>query len=134
MNRTTLLGRLGHNPESNYSKSGVAISNFRMATDEYFTSKDGTKNRRTEWHRIVTFGKLAESCRDYLAKGRQVLVEGRLQTRQWEDKDGNKRYTTEIVANNVTFLGSNPDKGSKPAGEEHTDAPPPEDDTPAESK
>lgn len=134
MQKFLAIGRLGNNPESNYTKSGAAVSNFRIATDEFFTDREGRKQKRTEWHRIVTFGGLAESCRDYLKKGRQVYLEGRVQTRQWEDKDGNKRYTTEIVANNVTFLGSNPDKGSKPAGEEHTDAPPPEDDTPAESK
>lgn len=132
MNKCIILGRLGADPESAYTKSGATVSNFRVASDSFYTDREGKPAKRTEWTRVVSFGKLAESCRDYLKKGRQVLLEGRLQTRQWEDKEGNKRYTTEVVANNVTFLGSNPDKGSKPAGEEHTDTPPPAEDTPAE--
>jgi single-strand DNA-binding protein len=106
INKVILIGNLGADPETRYTQGGSAVSNFRIATSERWTSKDGQAQERTEWHRIVTFGRLAELCRDYLAKGRQVYIEGRLQTRQWEDKDKNKRSTTEVVAQVVQFLGS----------------------------
>ncbi len=106
VNKVILVGNLGADPETRYTQGGSAVTNFRIATSERWTSKDGQAQERTEWHRIVTFGRLAEHCRDYLAKGRQVFIEGRLQTRQWEDKDKNKRSTTEIVAQVVQFLGS----------------------------
>ena len=105
INKAILVGNLGADPEARYTQSGSPVTNFRIATSEKWTSKDGQPQERTEWHRIVTFGRLAEHCRDYLSKGRQVYVEGRIQTRQWEDRDGNKRYTTEIVAQTVQFLG-----------------------------
>jgi single-strand DNA-binding protein len=105
VNKVILIGNLGADPETRFTQGGQAISNFRIATSERWTSKEGQPQERTEWHRIVTFGRLAEHCRDYLAKGRQVYVEGRLQTRQWEDRDKNKRTTTEIVAQTVQFLG-----------------------------
>lgn len=106
VNKAILIGHLGRDPEMRYTPSGMAVANFTMATSENWTNKEGVKETRTEWHRIVTFGRLAEICGEYLSKGRQVYVEGRLQTREWEDRDGNKRYTTEIVAREMQMLGS----------------------------
>ncbi len=105
VNKVLLIGRLGNNPEIRYTNTGTAVANFNLATSESWNDKTGQKQERTEWHRVVVWGKLAELCEKYLAKGRQCFVEGRLQTRSWDDKDGNKRYTTEIVANTVQFLG-----------------------------
>lgn len=105
VNKVILIGNLGQDPEVRYSASGNPVANFSIATSESWNDKNGQRQERTEWHRIVVWGKLAELCGEYLAKGRQAYVEGRLQTRSWEDRDGNKRYTTEIVANQVTFLG-----------------------------
>lgn len=110
VNKVILIGRLGQDPEVRYTPSGQAVANFSMATSENWTGKDGQKQERTEWHRIVVWGRLAELCKDYLRKGRQVYIDGKLQTRSWDDKDGKKRYTTEIVANTVQFLGTAPDK------------------------
>lgn len=108
VNKVILLGRLGQDPELKYTPNGAGVCNFSLATSESWTDKNsGQKQERTEWHRIVVWGKLAELCNQYLAKGRQAFVEGRLQTRSWEDKDGNKRYTTEINANTVQFIGAN---------------------------
>ncbi len=106
VNRVVLLGRLGQDPEIKYTPSGMAVCNFSLATTESWQDKSGGgKQERTEWHRIVVWGKLAELCNQYLAKGRQAFVEGRLQTRSWDAKEGGKRYTTEIVASNIQFLG-----------------------------
>lgn len=105
VNKVILVGNLGQDPEVRYSASGSPVANFSIATSESWNDKNGQRQERTEWHRIVAWGKLAELCGEYLAKGRQVYVEGKLQTRNWEDRDGNKRYTTEIIANQVTFLG-----------------------------
>jgi single-strand DNA-binding protein len=105
VNKVILVGNLGADPEVRYASSGAAVVNFRIATSENWTNKEGGKETRTEWHRIVAFGKLAEICAEYLNKGKQVYVEGRLQSRSWEDKEGNKKWTTEIVANNVVMLG-----------------------------
>lgn len=116
VNKVILIGNLGADPEARYTQSGSPVTNFRIATSEKWTSKDGQPQERTEWHRIVTFGRLAEHCRDYLSKGRQVFVEGRIQTRQWDDRDGNKRYTTEIVAQTVQFLGRGQGGGQGQAG------------------
>ncbi|MCF8053861.1 MAG: single-stranded DNA-binding protein [Deltaproteobacteria bacterium] len=104
VNKVILIGRLGADPEVRYTQDGTQITNFRIATSEYWKEKDGTKAERTEWHRIVTFGKIAEFCGSYLMKGRMVYCEGRIQTREWEDKEGHKRSTTEIVASNVQAL------------------------------
>ncbi|OQY04164.1 MAG: single-stranded DNA-binding protein [Desulfobacteraceae bacterium 4572_123] len=107
INKAILVGRLGRDPEIRYTASGMAVANFTIATSEKWKDKtSGEMQERTEWHRIVAWGKLGEICGEYLAKGRQVYIEGRIQTRQWEDKDGNKRYTTEIVANEMKMLGS----------------------------
>ncbi|HUU01112.1 MAG TPA: single-stranded DNA-binding protein [Myxococcota bacterium] len=122
VNKAILIGNLGADPETRYTQGGQAVSNFRMATSERWTGRDGQQQERTEWHRIVTFGKLAETCQNYLSKGRQVYVEGRIQTRQWEDKEGQKRYTTEIVAQTVRFLGQ---RGSGDQGRAAEGSPPP---------
>lgn len=105
VNKVLLIGRLGNNPETRFTNTGTAVANFNLATSENWNDKNGQKQERTEWHRVVVWGKLAELCQKYLSKGRQCFVEGRLQTRSWDDKDGNKRYTTEIVATTVQFLG-----------------------------
>ena len=107
VNKVLLIGRLGRDPEVRYTPDGTAIANFSIATSEEWKDKNtGEKQERTEWHRIVAFRRLGEICGEYLSKGRQVYVEGRLQTRDWQDKDGNKRYTTEIVASQMQMLGS----------------------------
>ena len=115
INKVILVGNLGRDPEIRYAPSGTAVATFTLATTESIPSKDGGREDRTEWHSIVTFGRLAEICGEYLAKGRQVYIEGRLQTREWEDRDGNKRKTTEIVANTMQMLGPPPGgSGGKP--------------------
>jgi single-strand DNA-binding protein len=106
INKVIIVGRLGNDPEVRYTPSGSAVANFSVATsDEWKDKNTGEKKERTEWHRIVAWNKLGEICGEYLAKGRQVYVEGRLQTRTYEDKDGVKRYMTEIIATDVQFLG-----------------------------
>lgn len=109
VNKVILIGNLGRDPEVRFTPSGQAVANFTIATNDSWTDKQGQKQERTEWHRIVVWGKLAEVCGEYLSKGRQAYVEGRLQTREWTDKEGKKNYTTEIVANTVQFLGGRPD-------------------------
>ena len=105
MNKAILIGNLGADPEVRYTASGAAVANFNIATSEVWNDKSGQRQERTEWHRIVVWGRQAETCGEYLKKGRSVCVEGRIQTREWEDRGGQKRYTTEINAQNVTFLG-----------------------------
>ena len=105
VNKVILLGNLGADPEIRYTPSGTAVANFNLATREQWTNKDGEKEERTEWHRIVAWARLGEICGEYLHKGKQVYIEGRLQTRSWEDRDGNKRYTTEIIAQTMQMLG-----------------------------
>ena len=109
VNKVILVGRLGQDPELRYTPSGTAVCNLSLATSEFYQDRNGERQERTEWHRIVVWGKIGESCSKFLKKGRQVYLEGRLQTRSWEDKTGQKRYTTEINANNVQFLGSRPE-------------------------
>lgn len=104
LNKAMIIGNLGADPELRYTQSGTPVANMRIATNRRWTNDQGEKQEQTEWHRVVVFGRQAENCEEYLAKGRQVFVEGRLQTREWEDKGGNQRYTTEIVARNVQFL------------------------------
>jgi len=132
VNKVILIGNLGADPEIRYLTNGTTVANFRIATSENRLSKTGEKTTITEWHRIVAFGKLAEICRDYLSKGKQVYIEGRIRSRSWEDKDGNKRFTTEILANQMQMLGSAGTAGSlsgpeKPEGTE-PEAPPIQDD------
>jgi len=105
VNKVILVGRLGKDPEVRYSNNGNAITNFNLATDRGYTNKQGEKVKETEWHRCVTFSRLAEICGEYLHKGSLIYAEGRLQTRDWEDKDGNKRWTTEIILENMRMLG-----------------------------
>lgn len=118
LNKAMIIGRLGQDPELRYTQSGTATGNFNLATSESWTDKGGTKQEKTEWHRVIVFGKQAENCAKYLKKGRQAYVEGRLQTREWEDRNGNKRTTTEIVAQTVQFLdsGSSGDSGRDSGG------------------
>ncbi|MFO8233489.1 MAG: single-stranded DNA-binding protein [Longimonas sp.] len=104
VNKVILVGRLGQDPELNYTNSGTAVCNMRMATGDSYTNRDGERVDTTEWHDVVAWGGLGETCGEYLEKGRQIYVEGQLQTRSWEDRDGNKRYSTEVKARDVIFL------------------------------
>lgn len=137
VNKVIVIGNLGRDPELRYTQSGQAVANFTVATNENWTNKAGEREERTEWHRVVAWGRVAELCAEYLAKGRTVYVEGRLQTREWEDKEGQKRRSTEIVAQTVQFLGSGRGAGAggaarTPAGEPSAETPPqpPDDDIP----
>ncbi|MCP4914314.1 MAG: single-stranded DNA-binding protein [Oligoflexia bacterium] len=112
INKVILIGRLGQDPELKYTPGGTAVANFSVATSESWADKSGQKQEKTEWHRIVVWGKLAELCNQYLAKGRQAFIEGSLQTRSWEDQQGQKKYTTEIVAKNIQFLGGQATQGA----------------------
>ncbi|MBU6376566.1 MAG: single-stranded DNA-binding protein [Bdellovibrionales bacterium] len=112
VNKVILIGRLGQNPEVRHTPSGSSVANFSLATNESWTDKQGQKQERTEWHRVVVWGKLADLCGQYLVKGRQVFIEGKLQTRQWQDKDGQTKYTTEVLAQTVQFLGGNAQQGA----------------------
>ena len=111
VNKAILIGNLGADPEVRSTGGGTPVANFRLATSETYKTREGQRETRTEWHRVVTFGKLAEICGQYLKKGKQVYIEGRIQTREWEDQTGNKRWTTEIVANQMTMLGRASDGG-----------------------
>ncbi len=112
LNKAMIIGRLGADPELRYTQGGKAVCNFNVATSEVWNDSSGHRQEKTEWHRIIVFGKQAEHCAKYLKKGRQAYVEGRIQTRDWEDRDGNKRTTTEIVAQAVQFLDSGNSVGS----------------------
>ena len=105
-NRVHLLGNLGQNPELRYTQSQTPVTSFSLATTEYRNSADGNKQTFTDWHRIVVWGRQAENCSKFLTKGQSVFIEGKLQTRSWEDQNGQKRSTTEVVASNVQFLRS----------------------------
>ncbi len=113
INKVILIGRLGADPEIRYTPSGAEVANFRIATTEVWTNKNGEKEERTEWHRIVAWRNLAKICGEYLSKGRLVYIEGRIRTRSWEDKDGNKRTVTEIEATDMKMLGGPPGEGRK---------------------
>jgi single-strand DNA-binding protein len=132
VNKVILIGRLGADPEIRYTNTGTAVANFSLATSTNWTNKDGQREERTEWHRIVAFGRLGEISGEYLNKGKQVYIEGRLQTRSWEDKDGNRRKTTEIVAQQLQMLGA-PSGERLPTDEDaapREEEPVPEDDIP----
>ena len=129
LNKVMLIGRLGKDPETRYTPNGKAVASFSIATSERW-KKDGEKQERTEWHNVVAFEKLAEIISQYLTKGSQVFVEGKLQTRKWQDKEGKDRYTTEIVASSMQMLGGRPQQerterspssGSVPAAAEGFD-------------
>ena len=129
VNKVILIGNLGRDPELRFTRDGQGVANFTLATNERWRDKEGQNQERTEWHRIVVWGKTAENCAQYLQKGRSCYIEGRIQTREWEDKEGNKRQTTEIVAQNVTFLGGRGEGGGGGGGRPGAgkqDAPPPE--------
>ena len=119
VNKAIVVGNLGADPEVRYTQGGQAVANFRMATTDNWTDKSGQKQERTEWHRIVAWGKTAELCGEYLTKGRQVYIEGRLQTREWTDKENHKNYTTEIVADKVVFLSDGRGQGQGGGGGLH---------------
>jgi single-strand DNA-binding protein len=135
VNKVILVGNLGRDAELRYTPGGAAVATINMATTEVWNDKSGQRQEKTEWHRVVLWGKTAESLAEYLTKGKQIYVEGRLQTRQWDDKDGNKRYTTEIRGDRVVLLGgggrgASTDRGdvvhasvpaSEPGGEPLTD-------------
>jgi single-strand DNA-binding protein len=123
VNKVILVGNLGQNPEMRYTQGGQPVANMRMATTERYTDKSGQKQEQTEWHTVVAFGRLAEICGQYLTKGRQIYIEGRIRTRQWQDQQGQKRYTTEIIATTMQMLGgrgerseAGPGGGPSPAG------------------
>jgi len=128
VNKVILIGNLGANPELRYTPGGQAVANLRIATTERWTDKSGQRQESTEWHRVVLWGKQAEVAGQYLVKGRQVYIEGRIRTRQWQDQQGQKRFSTEIVAQNMQLIGGRP--GEARAGEE-TPATVPQDEPPS---
>jgi single-strand DNA-binding protein len=116
INKAILIGHLGADPETRYMPSGGAVTNLRVATTEQWRDKNtGDQQERTEWHNVAMFGRLAEIAAEYLRKGAQVYIEGRIRTRKWQDRDGNDRYTTEIVANEMQMLGGKPSGAGAPA-------------------
>jgi single-strand DNA-binding protein len=117
VNKVILVGNLGKDPETRYMTSGEAVTNIRLATTDTWKDKAGEKQEKTEWHSIVFYGRQAEIAGEYLKKGRQIYVEGRLQTRKWQDKEGQDRYTTEIVADRMQMLGNREGGGGAPMGD-----------------
>ena len=137
VNKAILVGNLGKDPEVRFTPSGRAVARFPLATSEVWNDAEGQRQERTEWHNVVVWGKQAETCGQYLAKGRQVFVEGGIRTRQYDDKDGNRRYITEIVAQRVQFLGgggggraAQSEGGGSGGGFDDFGGPAPEDDVP----
>jgi single-strand DNA-binding protein len=128
VNKAILIGNLGKDPELKYTPSGKAVASFSLATSERWTGADGQKNESTTWHNIVAWGKQAEILKEYLSKGKQVYIEGRIDNRSYEDKEGNKKYISEIVVTNFQFLGGRPqdDKGGSGGGSASGTAPMPE--------
>jgi len=116
VNKVILVGNLGRDAELRYTPGGAAVATLNLATTEVWNDKNQQRQEKTEWHRVVLWGKQAESLQEYLTKGKQIYVEGRLQTRQWDDKDGNKRYTTEIKADRITLLGGGGGGGGRGGG------------------
>jgi single-strand DNA-binding protein len=115
VNKAILIGRLGKDPDLQYTPSGTAVAKFTLATNERWTGQDGQSNERTVWHNIVAWGKQAEIIKEHLSKGRQVYIEGRIDNRTYDDKEGNRRYISEIVVQNFRFLGSRGDAPGEPA-------------------
>ncbi len=126
VNKVIILGNLGADPELRHTTSGQAVCEFRVATNERWQDKSGEQQERTEWHRVIVWGRQGENSARFLQKGRMVYVEGRIQTREWQDKEGNKRWTTEIVARDVVFVG-----GREAGAGRGSDFPPPPSDTDA---
>ena len=114
VNKVILVGNLGRDAELRYTPGGAPVATLNMATTEIWNDKGGQRQEKTEWHRVVLWGKTAESLSEYLTKGKQIYVEGKLQTRQWDDKDGNKRYTTEVRGDRVVLLGGGGGGGGRP--------------------
>ena len=112
VNKVILVGNLGRDAELRYTPGGAAVATLNLATTEVWNDRNNQRQEKTEWHRVVLWGKQAESLQEYLTKGKSIYVEGRLQTRQWDDKDGNKRYTTEIKADRITLLGGGGGRGA----------------------
>ena len=128
VNKAILIGHLGKDPELRYTQSGRAVASFTLATNERWTTQDGQKQESTTWHNIVAWGKQAEVIKEYLGKGRQIYIEGRIANRSYDDKEGNKRYVSEVVVQNFQFLGSRGDSGggsAGPSGQPDPDLPPP---------
>ncbi len=117
LNKVLLLGNLGKDPEVRYTSSGRAVATFTLATSQQWRDQDGNDQERTEWHRVVAWGRLGEICGEYLSKGKQVFIEGRIQSREWEDQEGNKRTTVEIIANDMIMLGGGSSYQSREPGE-----------------
>ena len=130
VNKVILIGNLGRDPEIRYTRDGTAVANLNIATSDSWKDAQGERQERTEWHRVVAWDKLAEIAKEYLAKGKQVYIEGRLQTRSWEDKDGHKRYTTEVRADQMVMLGGRGGDDSGGARDAGPPPGPPEDFTP----
>jgi single-strand DNA-binding protein len=136
VNKVILIGNLGKDPEVRFTANGRAVARFPIATTEVWNDTDGNRQERTEWHNIIVWGKQGETCGQYLAKGRQVFVEGSIRTRSFDDKNGNKRYITEIVAQRVRFLGGGggtrvaPEFGGEAGSEVAPESPPLDDDVP----
>ena len=124
INKAILIGNLGADPEIRYTQNGTAVATFNVATTERWKNKEGGMEERTEWHRIVAWRQLAEICGNYLHKGSKVYIEGSIQTRQWEDRDGNKRYTTEIVAREMKMLDPKGAGGMGGGGGQYPEEPP----------
>jgi single-strand DNA-binding protein len=116
VNKVILVGRLGRDPETRYTGGGQAVANFSLATDESYKDKNGERQKRTEWHKIVVWGKQAEIAQQYLKKGSLIFIEGRIQSREWQDKEGQKRTSFEIVANNFRMLGGRAEGAAAGAG------------------
>ncbi len=129
VNKAILIGNLGRDPELRYTPGGQAVATFSLATGEKWRDKDGVMQDRTEWHNIVLWGRQAEIAKEYLTKGKQVYIEGRIQNRSYDDKDGNKRYISEVVGQRMQFLGSRDQAGTggAPSGGEMPPEPPPND-------
>ncbi|MBI1749735.1 MAG: single-stranded DNA-binding protein [Acidobacteria bacterium] len=123
VNKVILVGRLGRDPESRFTASGQAVCNFSLATDRSYKDRNGQTQKQTEWHKIVVWSKLAEICQKYLKKGSQIFIEGRIQSRQWEDQQGQKRTAFEIVANEMRMLGSRGEASAAAHSGEETEAP-----------
>jgi len=137
VNKVILIGNLGRDPEVRYTQNGTAVANFTLATNEVWNDKSGERQERTEWHRIVVWGKQAEIAREHLSKGKQVYIEGSIQTRQWDDREGNKRTTTEIKAQRLMMMGRAEAGESRmnaaappPDAAAEESGPPPDDDIP----
>ena len=139
VNKVILVGRLGRDPETRYTGGGQAVANFSVATDESYKDKNGERQKRTEWHKIVVWGKQAEIAQQYLKKGSLIFIEGRIQSREWQDKEGQKRTSFEIVANNFRMLGGRAEgaaaasagagAGSRSGGDDFESHPAPADDS-----